>query len=285
MSATYYQPSGRVSVFGVIGGLVVGGLAAFVTAFIYAAALVYIPIVQIAFLVPFGFGAVSGLITVAIARRFKLRNRYVAVGLALTTTSLAYAFSWVPWTYFTLSHLGVENLGFVDLLNPIVLFGWLADIYEQGAWSIGSSGTAVSGIMLGICWFLEMVAVLGTACAVGFTQGSKGVFCEGCESWCQEQANLLRFVSASEAELTRRLGLRDVAVLGQMPAPSAGESQWVELKLSHCANCGQTNTVLVERCTSSRDHRGNVIIKRAPLVSHLLVRRDEVQWLQGLGSR
>jgi hypothetical protein len=285
MSATYYQPSGRVSIFGVIGGLVVGGLAAFVTAFVYAAALVYIPIVQIAFLIPFGFGALSGFITVAIARQFKLRNRFVALGLALATTSVAYFFSWVPWTYFTLSNLGVSDVGFLDVMNPLVLLEILGEIYVNGAWSIGSSGSAVSGVMLGICWVLEMLIVLGTACLVGYTQGSKGVFCEGCESWCAELPNLLRYTSAAEMELLRRLGLRDVAALGQMPGAAMGESPWVELKLSHCTNCGQTNTILLERCTLTRDHRGNAIIGRVPLVSHLLVRRDEVQWLQKIASR
>jgi hypothetical protein len=285
MSATYYQPSGRVSIFGVVSGLAVGGMAAFVTAFLYAAALVYIPIVQIAFLVPFGFGALSGFITVAIARRFKLRNRFVAVGLALATTAIAYFFSWVPWSYFTLSHAGVTDVSFVDLLNPLVLFSLLAEIYEVGAWTIGSSGDAISGIPLGICWFLEMLIVLGTAAAVGYTQGSKGVFCEGCESWCEEMPNLLRYAKAAELELLRRLGLRDVAVLGQMPGATMGENPWVELKLSHCASCGQTNTLLLERCTMTRDHRGNAIVGRVPLVSHLLVRRDEVEWLRKIASR
>jgi hypothetical protein len=285
MSATYYQPSGKVSVFGVIGGLVVGGLAAFVTAFVYAAALVYIPVVQVAFLVPFGFGALSGFITVAIARQFKLRNRFVAVGLALATTSFAYAFSWVPWTYFTLSNAGVSDIGFVDLLNPFVLLTVLANIYEVGAWTIGSGGSAVSGVMLGICWFLEMVIVLAMACLVGYTQGAKGVFCEGCESWCEELPNLLRYASAAEQELLRRLGLRDVAALEQLPGASMGENPWVELKLSHCAGCGQTNTLLLERCVQTRDHRGNAIVTRTAVLSHLLVRRDEVQWIRKIASR
>jgi hypothetical protein len=285
VSATYYQPSGRVSIFGVVGGLVVGGIAAFVTAIVYAAALVYVPVVQVAVLIPFLFGAGSGAITVAIARRFKLRNRFVAVGLALATTSFAYFFSWVPWTYFTLSHLGVSEYGFVDVLNPLVLFGLLAEFYENGVWSIGSNGSAVSGIMLGICWFLEMLIVLGMACGVGYTQGSKGVFCEACESWCEELPGIRRFAIAAELELVRRLGLRDVAVLGQMPVASPGETLWVDLTLSHCASCGQTNTLLVERCTSSRDHRGNTTIARAPLVRHLLVRRDEVEWIRQIASR
>ena len=285
MSATYYQPSGKVSLFGIAGGLVVGGLAAVVTSFVYAAALVYIPIVQIAFLVPFGFGAISGAITVAIARRFKLRNRFVALALALLTTGAAYAFSWVPWTYFTLSNAGVTDVGFVDLLNPLALLGVLSEIYSVGAWSIGSNGSPVSGVMLGICWLLEMIVVLGTAGAVGFTQGAQGVFCEGCESWCQEQPSLLRFTVAAEQELLRRLGLRDIAVLGQMPRATVGEASWLELKLSHCAGCGQTNTLLVERCVTTRDHRGNAVVRRAPLVTHLLIRPDEVTWLRGVTSR
>ena len=130
-----------------------------------------------------------------------------------------------------------------------------------------------------------MLIVLGTACAVGYTQGSKGVFCEGCESWCEEMPNLLRFQSAAEMELLRRLHLRDVAVLGQMPGATTGESPWVELKLSHCASCGQTNTLFVERCVLSRDHRGNAVVGRTPLVSHLLVRKDEVQWIRQIASR
>jgi hypothetical protein len=285
MSATYYQPSGKISFFGIIGGLVVGGIAGIVTAFVYAAALVYIPIVQVAFIIPFGFGALSGFITVAIARQFKLRNRFVALGLALATTLFAYLFSWIPWTYFTLSNAGVSEVTFAALLNPLVLMGVLSEIYDVGAWSIGSGGSAVSGAALGVCWALEMGIVLSMAGLVGYTQGAKGVFCEGCEAWCEEMPDLLRYASAAELELLRRLGLRDVAALEQLPAASIGENPWVELKLSHCAGCGQTNTLLVERCVQTRDHRGNAIVKRTALVSHLLVRKDEVQWLRKIASR
>ena len=86
-------------------------------------------------------------------------------------------------------------------------------------------------------------------------------------------------------DLFGRLSARDMTVLTAAPRASVGQNPWVELRLSHCAGCGQTNTVFLEQCIETRDARGNRQVTRTPLVQHLLIRKDEVDWLRQHAGR
>jgi len=283
VSAAYYKPSHKVPILGLvvtlIGGVIVSGLL-FVP---YAAVLVYNPSAYLGIVLPALFGGAIGGLVAAIGRRMKIRNPWALALAGVAFAMGSYVLSWVPWEWFTLSHLGQE----VDVravLYPITFLEILQLLYENGAWTIGSSGGAVSGAMLGLVWLCEAGLIVGSSGFVAFALASSGVFCETCEKWCTSVASVFTHSVGAQGQISNELERRNLAVLTSAPRPEPTDGMWLETALAYC-ECGATNTLLVESCTRKVDRRGNATVQRQPVVKHLLIARDEAQWVRRSSGR
>lgn len=283
MSATYYQPSGRVPFLGPVVAVVIGGILIAVFALLYAAALVYNPSAYLGIALPIFYGAAAGGVVSALGRRFKIRNATVLAGLGTAMAMGGYLLSWIPWVWITLCHLGSE-VDVIAVLYPPSLLDILGLLYENGAWSIGSSGGAVSGLMLALVWLLEAIIILIASAFTAFAVGSYGVFCETCEEWAAQMKGLFRHEGSAGAQLMRQLEAHDVSVLTSAPAADPASNAWIETELTVCG-CGATNTLLVEKCTRAVDGRGNARVERLPIVSHLLITKQQAQWVRTAAGR
>lgn len=282
VETAYYRPSGRVSPVGLAAAVVIGGVLTLVLSFLYAVALVYNPSAYLGLALPLLYGAAAGGVVAALGRRFKTRNARVLAIAGTTVAMLGYLLSWIPWEWFALTHMGSE-IDVVAVLFPPSFFAMLGFIYENGAWTLGHSADAVSGVLLGAIWLLEAVAVLGASAVTSYGMGSHGVFCETCETWCTQQKDLFRHEGALGAEITRLLDARDLSILKTARRASPGASAWIETALTGCP-CGATNTLFVEQVTRTADGRGKSRIERLGLVEHLLIAKHEAEQVRALAA-
>lgn len=275
-----YVSSGRTPILGLLAGLAAGGLVAVVLSVIYAYGTIYIPIVQLEFLLTAGFGAAVGATTSGVMHRFKVRSRFVIVASAVLLGIFGWAFSWLPWLSATFSRMGLEMS-----LDPWWLAAGIVAIYENGTWSIGSSSTtAVSGVMLGIVWVAEAATIIGLSTVVGAAMSADRVFCEKCESWCTVLPDRALYDFLAGAQLKRALVEEaDLSALDTTPRPSAPD-RWLSLKLGFCPGCGETNVIAVDDVKQTVDNKGNAT--RTPktfIPYHCVSRGDMAELRQRLG--
>lgn len=280
-----YVSTGRTPLVGLLAGVAAGTGAALVLSVIYAYGTLYIPIVQIEFLLTIAFGAAVGASTAGVMHAFKVRSRVVVVASAVVLGIFAWAFSWLPWIYGTFSRFEIPvTVG--DLANPLFLLGAISQIYETGTWSIGSSSTtAVSGVMLGLVWLVEAATIIGFSTFVGVSMSADRVFCEKCESWCTVVPDRAFYdVGAGELLRAALVDRAELAVLETAPRPSATD-RWLSLKLAFCPGCGETNVLAIDDVKQTVDNKGNATrTPRAFLPFHCISRGDMQELQRKLGA-
>lgn len=278
LAESHYRPSHRISFLWFPVALGVSGGIAFVAAFVYAYAVVYVPVAQLAFMLPLLFGAGMGAAIAWLLKQAKTRSPFVSAGVATLVTGASYALSWLPWTYATFARAEVE-VSFLDVLWPPSLLAMIASIYETGAWSIGSGGQPVSGIMLGVCWAAEALMVLGVAPFVALGVASSGVFCEKCERWCTHVKDVMRLPVDVQSHVAPRLDDRDLRVLSEVGRAQPYDNPFLSVDLDVCPGCGETNTLTLTHVLRTqqgkRDH-----VAYTKVVDHVLVSRDEAEWVR-----
>jgi hypothetical protein len=280
-----YVSSGRTPIVGVVAGLGAGTLAAIVLSIVYAYGTLYIPIVQIEFLLTVAFGAIVGAASASVMHTFKVRSRAIVVLAAFLLGVLAWALSWLPWIYGTFQRFDVP-VTVLDVFNPFFLASAITQIYETGTWSVGSSSTtAVSGALLGFVWLAEAVTIVGFSTGVGLSMTKDRVFCEQCDSWCTVLPDRAIYdLGAGESMKTALLEQGDLSVLTSAPRPTASD-RWLSLKLGFCTDCGQTNVVALDEIKQTVDNKGNP--QRTPtgyLAFHCISRGDMADLRRALGS-
>ncbi|MBX7192757.1 MAG: hypothetical protein K1X94_11895 [Sandaracinaceae bacterium] len=272
-----FVSSGKTPVLGVVGGVLAGTLAALVLSVVYAYGTIYIPIVQVEFLLTVIFGAAVGASTAGVMHQQKVRSRTIVIATAFVLGVFAWAFSWLPWLYGTFQRFEIPiTVG--EVFDPLFLGGAISRVYETGTWSVGStgsSGSAVSGAMLGFVWLCEAATIIGFSTFVAVAQSKDKVFCEACGSWCTVMPD--RAVYALDAGPALRAALverAELSALESAPRPAAVD-RWLSLKIGFCAGCGETNVIGLDEVKQTVDRKGNAQrSNKAYLPFHCLTRGE-----------
>ena len=269
-----YRSSGAVPIGGLTLGVLAGAGVAIALSVVYAYATIYIPIVQIEFLITMGFGAAIGAATAATMDRLHVRARWLVVATTIGLGLVGWAFSWLPWLYATYEpELAV-------LVNPLFVASAIAQVYEVGTWSVGRSGEAVSGLLLGTVWAFEMLVIVGSSLGVGLAMTKDRVYCERCARWCDLVENYRLFDVEHEEPLRRALvDDGDVGSIASLPILAATD-KFLTMKLATCPQCGETNAVAVDAVFIVPDGRGHADQKRKAKIPFLLLRGSELAQLQ-----
>ncbi|MBN8614304.1 MAG: hypothetical protein J0L92_27135 [Deltaproteobacteria bacterium] len=277
---TPYVSSGRTPIVGLAAGLGAGTLVALVLSVLYAYGTLYIPIVQVEFLLTVAFGAAVGASTTGVMHRFHVRSRAVVVGTSLVLGTLAWAVSWLPWLYATMQRYG-SGAGAIDVLDPTFVGVAIAQIYEHGTWGIGSSATSnVSGAMLGAVWVCEAATIIGFSTGVSLSMTKGRVFCETCESWCTVSGDLARWdLDHGETLRSSIVERGELSILSSTPA-AVMIDRWLALKLGFCEQCGETNVLAIDSMTRKVDGKGNVTITDRPFVPYHCISKGEMRTLR-----
>lgn len=277
-TATHYRHSNRVSILLFPIALAICGTISLLGAVVYAYCMVYVPVVQLAFLLPLIYGAGMGALLAFVLQRLKVRSALLGTGVAFLFAAGSYFLSWLPWTYATFVRAEAD-VSVLDVLFPPTLIEMIVAIYENGAWSIGTgSSTPVSGVMLGICWALEALFVPGAAPLTAYTVASGGVFCEGCGSWCHAQRDVMRLPAAAQGAVAPRLDAQDLTVLAETPRAQPYDNPFLRVDLHRCQSCGATNTLSLSMVTRTQQN-GRETVQESPIVRHVLVSKDHADWV------
>jgi hypothetical protein len=251
-------------------------------AFLYAYAIVYIPIIgMVSFILTAGFAAIVGAVTGTMLHKGKVRNPAVAYLAALPVAFTALWAAWVAWIY-ALAHRGEGgNIGVLDLvLNPSGLWDLILMVNSTGAWSF--KGSTPTGGVLWALWGVEALIIVGLVEVVAEGMVADP-FCEDCERWCEEQKAFATLGAANKEELVSRLELSDFSVLKTLPAvlPSAS----TRFDLHQCPQCRATITLCGKAVTVTT--KGNKTeTDEKDLFRHLKLTTSQLASLQAvLGQR
>ena len=100
-TATHYRHSNRISLLLFPIALAICGAISIVGAIVYAYCMVYVPVVQLAFLLPLLYGAGMGATLAFVLQKLKVRSAFLGTGIAFLFAAGSYFLSWLPWTYAT----------------------------------------------------------------------------------------------------------------------------------------------------------------------------------------
>jgi hypothetical protein len=280
----YYKHSGHTPLASLLLAGALGVVAGVVIAVVYAYTIEYVPFIKLRFVATIGFGALVGAVTAGIAKAGKVRSTAVVLALVGVVTLVAYYFSWVIWLKLVFADAFAERG--VDLTvarlasRPLLLADLIRAVYENGTWAISKSDKeATSGVMLGVVWLVEVVAIFGMAFVVAVPMVRSQMFCEQCNRWCGNPATLRQLAPADVPALRRALELHDWAYLATLPA--GGPPHYLTLELHGCPACRDLHAVSVRETKQTVDKKGKVTQTQAKLViDKLVVTRDEAEWLR-----
>lgn len=275
-----YVSSGKISFTGLIFGTFAGASTAVILSIIYAYGTIYIPIVQIEFLLTLAFGGIIGAVTGAVMRAMKMRSTALVALVGFALGVFGWLLSWPPWIYGTFSRAGVP-LSPIDVVNPLFLMDAIPQIYATGTWSVGrGSSEAVSGWFLGLIWLVEMGMIIGASTLGSLVAGSGRAFCERCESWCTMlDGQALYDASAADGIRDALLVRADLSVLASAPRPTTHE-RFASLTLGFCPQCGETNVVGLDIVSETRNAKGQVERNNAHHAPLVCISRDQMAWLR-----
>ncbi|HEX3131492.1 MAG TPA: hypothetical protein VH394_29415 [Thermoanaerobaculia bacterium] len=283
-SLLYYQHSGNYSASGALGSLLGGAAAAVVLAFVYAYVILYCPFIYINFFASVFFGGAVGFVGTNLLKRQKVRNSQVAAMIGVVLGVIAVWAHWVVWMYAFLGRADVEERNLLVLaLNPSFLWSLILEVNNQGAWDI--KGSTPTGGVLWAVWGLEALLIGGASFLVAKSMMDSDPYCESCGSWCTEEGNIAELQPCDPAELKRHMESKDLGFLERLGGRAADASNWMQVGLHKCKQCGMTNTLKVDEVTVKVDKKNKESKSTKTVLENLLVSSTECETIHQIGRR
>jgi hypothetical protein len=275
----FYRHSGQFSLTGLVIGLTVTSIVGSALAFIYAYALIYIPLIYINALLTLGFGIALGFIAAGFISLFKIRNTRQACIMTFLGVLAAYYMVWVFWMIAHI-HGELPNASAWALAkHPGSVWRLMLIFNENGTWSLGRhSSTPVTGIFLALIWIAEAGMIFGGAFMTIFGR-LRLPFCEQCQNWCEERKAVVAVSAKGIEALKQGLVAKNWSALGEAGPHDPLLGTWCTVDLHGCASCGQTNTLTLNSVTVTTDKKGREKKENKILVDRLLLEVEETQSL------
>lgn len=281
MTSTYYQPSGRFTVGGVLSLLLVGAVVALLLAFAYAYAIWYVPFIYLNVVFTIIFGGALGYVLKKLTKAGKLRNPGLVTWLSLAVAVWAWYAHWAVYITLLAGAGETESLGsrasFTHtsfdadiclgmLLDPAGLLGLLPRIAEEGTWSV--FGVTPSGLFLYLIWLLEFVIIVAVALSWPYSQ-AKEPFSELASQWAEKTTLPQSALAFTDAAATKTaLEAADWAHLQPLP-PDAPASPSGRLHLYHAPQDPECCYLSLENVTIEHDKDGKPSEKTADVLEYL----------------
>jgi len=190
LSTPYYTPSGKTPVGG-LGLFIIGGLlAAWLLGIAYTYVVEYIPFIYVNFLATLGFGFALGYVLNRLSTIGRLRSPFKVVVLAAV---IALVGLWLHWAFFCAFFLNkhAEDVTLIPayiyfLTSFPAVFDFAGKILETGHFTIGKSGSAITGWALGGIWAIEALLILGVTVWFARAQ-SRMPYSEALGRWANQE--------------------------------------------------------------------------------------------------
>jgi hypothetical protein len=261
--------------------LIIGTGTATFLAIVYAFAIHYIPFVYLNLLMTLGMGMVVGWVVSREAKGSRIRH-----GILPALIGFACGFSglYVAWAADLIARIGVPQ-GQSPLvgLDPRVMASYMTVFYENGLWTIGKNGNAVSGLPLLAIWLLEAGVIVGLAGLVPWSDFKQNVYCEACDQWTRSEKDVARLQETGGDDLPGRILAGNIAALGDVPRAPPDAMQFLRVNVWCCETCTGTNALELERVTIKLDKENKPSEKTASLISRLLISDADVELVRDAG--
>ena len=281
-----YKHSGRLGGAPIVVPLV-GIVASFVLAFVYAYADVYIPIAGwISFILTAGFAVGVGLSVSAAARMAKCRSEGFLHLAGFLIGLLALYFAWVAFLFvlrqrYAPAHL---QLGLFDiLLNPAYVWQDACGIAETGWYSM--RGSEVKGVVLWVFWSIEALVVVIGVSALASSGITSLVFCERCNRWCNATKDFMRLLIPQDEDLLTRFSSGQIEAMSELPVAHCTMTPYLRVDLDRCASCQDTATWRASLISHERTKEGKLEEKSQDIVAPQLLTADSLGQLEQFAAR
>jgi hypothetical protein len=252
MDSRFYQHSGKtqlarlpmMSLFLIFSALI---------AFVYAYAVVYIPLVgYVNFILTGGFAAGVGLLAILCLKALRIRNNGVAAIMGTVYSLLSLYLSWVCFEFALLNQYGAGLNWFDMLLNPGAVWGTMVEIGNSGWFSI-KSFTPSGGILFAM-WGIEALVIVGVGVYLSYSNIKESVFCEDCGQWADDSV-AFDFSSENEDTLVQNLKEQKEEVVSIIQFPQPDNAQIFNVELKECKGC-DLSTLTLKKVTLKVDSEG-----------------------------
>ena len=162
-------------------------------------------------------------------------------------------------------------------LSPFGIWRAALSINDSGWYSM-FSGTP-SGIILWIFWLAEAAIIVFCVAALPMTTLSK-VFCENCESWCDEKEDIARFDTTGDKKLLERIQAGELNALAELRMSPSGSKMFLRVDSQRCKTCPETATFAVKKVTLERNKEGKMETKAEDVCAPVVLTPEALQQFQ-----
>jgi len=192
MDQSYYQPSGKAPVSGIIISMLGGAASAIALGIAYIALQWFIPIIYLNILICMGMSFGIALVVNFLIKKTKIRNKGMAMVIALVAALVGLYAQWALFVSLMMNAEGGDLFvrssfsldTFISVaLNPKFVFQSMQDLNEVGTFSLKKD--IVSGTFLWIIWALEAIIIISLPVLLAPIQAGKP-FSETNNDWMEE---------------------------------------------------------------------------------------------------
>ena len=268
-----YRHSGKVSPLMILGALLTC-LAAVVLAFVYAYAVVYIPIVgYLSFLLTAGFSFGVAFTAGFFLQVFNARNTLFSVFFGLIIGLFALYASWVAFEFVVINRYSDDGIRLMEIaFSPVAVWNIACNIAENGWYSLGS--TNVKGIALWILWGIEGVIITGFSIYMCYTMIIDAVFCEACREWADSHSKVLNFKYNNQTDLEERVLHHDLSFWDNATKIGSSDKDYYSITFSLCSTCKKLYTLTLKKVKRSWDKENEEELKEKILIRNLFISKS-----------
>ncbi|MEM6393446.1 MAG: hypothetical protein AAF797_11785 [Planctomycetota bacterium] len=264
-AALYYKSSGRFPSYAPVALLATGAVVGIVGGAIYGLAVWYIPIIYLNILLTIGLALLAGGAVLGVSRWTHTRNGGLVLIAGLLAGVAALYASWVGWLW-ALSEREVL------VLDPREIWYVMQAISENGLWSIGSSGTPVSGLALWAVWFIEAAMIVAGAAGVAFVGYQRTPYSESAKAWMTDTETLPPLAPiADHAAFRRGVEGSDFGILTELGPVPEGTDTFTLYDLISVPNDNREHLLTVTSVTLTANKKGEIQENRKPVVNRLII--------------
>jgi hypothetical protein len=276
----FYEHSGRGGTWGVPLAAVIGVIAALVLAVAYVYILNWIPLIYVSFLATGAFGFAVGAAVGWGAKIGKLRNMTIAVALGVLVGAIAMYFAWAIDPFARFPQLG-RPLWDLESIWKYMKLG-----YEEGFWSIGRNGDAVTGPFLAVVWVLESILVIGLSVVGVNALLGEQPFCEETNQWTRTQKAVSRLSLENDAQVEgkfRRLMDGDLRAVSEFFSTDVN-AHHLQLDVATCDECPTCKFLTVRMIEYETTNKGEIKKKETKLLTNLQITEEELAIVRAGGT-
>lgn len=267
MMVEKYQHSGRIGAIGIPVMALVGGVSAILLGILYTYGISWIPIIYASILLTGGFGFVLGLIVGWAGKVGKVRNSVIVGIFGLFAGLLGL---YVAWAFDAIARFGADQAPI--LLSPAGLKFYMTEFYNEGFWTMGRNGGAVSGMPLAAIWVIEALIIVGVPflVAMGFTGDLP--FCEKCQRWTEKVEGFCQLLPPSDNDgAVEQLCEGDISSISSFSRSPDNAAAFIRLDTAQCPDCDECNCLTVNLAQVTVDNEGDTNTSVNAIAENLLL--------------